>query len=252
MGICLYRTEWLLDNPFPFFYTAGNIHWGMTFLRISLRSCTYAFGFLLIAFLIAKSKKLKAVFLIFLILGGINFACSSLMERKEFGALYELDDYTVLYEAYLYDPNSDDYPPMFCIVSIDHSRGWDIIREKPCLYFYDIYSIKDIYLPYKRSYENEYADFYPGESNSLVLGTNGAICDVELGNIVNDQSYTRLANEVLSTNGEVVASINGKVYHNKNWCSHVAQIKNNNLIRFNTTWEAEALGFDVCQDCNYW
>ena len=247
----LERVEWIFNNPFPLFYTSGNIHYGIEIIRVLLTVCTYSSFFLLLAFAVASNLKTKILFLTLLVFGVGNALGTAVIHQKDFGSLYEMKEYEISYEAYLYSL-LDEQPPIFCILTIEHSKGWDIIVERPGLYFYNHYYITDIYLPYGRFYENEYLDFYPGEKNSVSLGTVGAYAEIKLEDVATEQSYKRLADEALSANGEVVASRNGNVYHNENWCSHDDRIKRKNLIRFNSTWEAEILGFDVCQDCNNW
>ena len=87
--------------------------------------------------------------------------------------------------------------------------------------------------------------------NSINLGEYGVSCELRLNKVADSQSYKRLENEILSANGEVVASINGDSYHFEE-CSHAKNIKRKNLIRFNSAIEAQALGFRVCQDCDHW
>lgn len=244
--------KWYFDRPLPFFHTAGHIHYGLEFLRLLLNLCTCTALLFLLVFWFSNSLKLKTIALVIMIIGAGNLLGREILGTDQFGALYERDEYEIEYEAELYQDFYGDSKPIFCIVSIEHSKGLDLIPEEKLLYFYDCYYLVNINLPYERSYEGEYLDFYPGERNHLSLGSLGTFCYIKLGDVATEKSYQRLSNEVLSANGEVVASKNGDVYHNENWCPHVKKIKKENLIRFNSTWEAELIGFKVCQDCDYW
>lgn len=255
MTIALANADWIkwtYDKPLPFFHTAGNIHYLMEFIRLFLFMCSCSALLFLFIFWCSNSPRLKVVAIVVMSIGLGNVICWETFKSNQFSALYERNKYEIEYEAELIYDFESDYRPIFCILTIEHSKGCELILEEGFIYFYDLYFITDIELPYGRSYEYEDIDFYPGEHNDVSLGVCGAMADIRLGSPASEKSYARLSNEILSCNGEVVASINGNVYHNENWCPHVKNIKRDNLVRFNSTWEAEILGYDICPDCNRW
>jgi len=177
------------------------------------------------------------------IIGLVNAAASYVFATNQIGAFYERAEYTEFYEAEL--TIEEDSLPVFCIAEVSHTtNAWEDRG-------YSRYTVFNLLLPYGRTQFTDCEYDPDSKRNSINLGEYGVSCELRLNKVADSQSYKRLENEILSANGEVVASINGDSYHFEE-CSHAKNIKRKNLIRFNSAIEAQALGFRVCQDCDHW
>lgn len=187
--------------------------------------------------------KANIVLYVLSVVGFANIAGNQFLATNQIGSFYERWNYKEQYEAELYV--GDGVSPVFCIAELNR------LTEDYDGRTYSGYYISRIFLPYGQVASTE-EEYYPEqESSSIALGDYGVPCRIMLADIAKEDSYKRLENEVVSANGNVVASKNGGSYHHEE-CSHAQRIKRDNLIRFNSTAEAEAFGFVVCEDCDYW
>lgn len=244
--------KWTSNEIFPFLETSGHILYLRDLLRLILNLCTYVGPILIVLYLLRQNKnKNKSRLLAFLIfsIGLGNGIAQYIFSSNRIGAFYERDSYySEKYEAYIYNSafQNDNY--VFCIATISHDRGVTLTWENgPHCFLYDNYFLEKLELPYNRTRDETFT-FYPDGKYGIAIEHMYPSFALEITDIASESSYDILNNEILSTDGKIIASINGDVYHHEN-CQHIKQIKPQNCVRFNSEIEAQFYGYDACLHC---
>lgn len=179
-----------------------------------------------------KSRSLKTVVIVLLAIGIANSLLSIFLEKREIGAFYEPDEYSVEYEATV----SADSCTVPCIATVSKYDG--------------VYHICDIRLPYGRE---QYMDDIKYDARANYAHVNMGYdlqweCALSLSCPATSISYSRLSSYSQSSNSGFCASIDSDVYHLRD-CRYVQRIARDNLIYFDSDLEAEILGFEICSVC---
>lgn len=183
-------------------------------------------------------KDRTSIILTILALIGVGYMIASeLLANTVIGSFWEKGNYTQNYEAVLYVGDKS----VFCIAQVE--KNSDEIGVS--------YTITELFLPYGRvAYPDEEYDL-ESKRNTISLGEWGHSCEIVLRSPASETSYNLLDSEIVAKSGEICASKLEDLYHSVK-CRYAKNIKERNLVYFETTTEAEVFGFSVCDDCNRW
>lgn len=167
-----------------------------------------------------------------LVIGLLNLIGMEFFAKEEIGAFYEKPSYQADYDALL---KIDKGAEIFCIATIE-----------PC---YGEYKVVKISLPYGKTQFPEDTNFGKDDDKiSLSLGCEGWGCDLILDGLASESSYTILSSYIVSNYGDFCASMESDTYHLAN-CRYIKNIKDKNLVCFQSKRDAEVLGYSFCKTC---
>lgn len=167
-----------------------------------------------------------------LVIGLLNLIGMGFFSKEEIGAFYEKPSYQADYDALL---KIDKGADIFCIATIE-----------PC---YGEYRVVKISLPYGKTQFPEDANFDKDDDKiSLSLGYEWWDCDLVLDGLASENSYTILDSYVVSNYGDFCASMESDTYHLAK-CRYIKNIKDENLVYFQSKRDAEVLGYSFCKTC---
>lgn len=194
---------------------------------------------------LVKSPVAKVIVVFIVIVGVGNAIASKKFASHEIGAFYEEKEYSETYEATLYFEEK----AIFCLAEMHHDTYEDEDRKKT----YSYYWIDEIRLPYGHAiiideeYEPEKTNCYSVCGASL---WNDYDCDIVLIHPATSNSYDLLRSAVVTSYGPCCASRDSDKFHFLS-CPSVANIREDNLVFFQSPEEADLLGFEGCDLCIY-
>lgn len=244
--------KWTSTQVLPFFETSGHILYGRGFFRLVLNLCSCAVPILIIFYFITRKKtsvRTRSFVLMIFIIGICNGIARYAFASNLPGAFYERDEYhSEKYEAYVYNASFENEDYTFCIATISHDKGLAVTFEGGLSCFlYDNYFLEKLELPYNRVCD-ELFTFYPDGKYGIAIKNIYPSFVLEVDDIATEDSYNILQNEILSTDGEIVASYKEDIYHHGD-CEYVKKIDSESLVHFNSATEAEFYGYSICEEC---
>jgi len=189
-----------------------------------------------------KNPRASCILAFVIVAGTINMILTQALSSTQIGAFYEKSTYQETYEATLYLNDK----PIFCLVDMRREIAEDVdsrgrIKTDPC------YWLDHIYLPYGKSAPLN-SEYEPGHRNYIELLGDGQIAEITLERPKTETAEERLKAEVITAYGPYCASKEGDLYHYRG-CGNTKRIKVENMIFFESEYEAAVFGYTPCDRC---
>lgn len=185
-----------------------------------------------------RGQKATCIILSFiLVIGFCGVIAETFFSTTEIGSFLEKSSFEENYEATIYAGEK----PIFCIVNVwkEHDK------------YGDSYYISYINLPYGKSDDID-QEYYPErDDNTIDIGDNDVECKIVIRNVATEYSYELLKNEVVTAYGKYCGSKDGEKFHSLS-CVSAKNIKDENMIFFESETEAYLFGYDPCENCFWW